>query len=93
MMQKAINVKVKMDLRSSIVVRDFNIHYPKSYYFFNFASIALKVLIQEIIVKKFYLKKFKSKKIKLANINTIILSWTNMIESLKQNKKNKKDKK
>ena len=39
MVQQAINAKAKADLRSSIMIQDLDIHYPKGHWPFNATSI------------------------------------------------------
>lgn len=90
-MQKTVNVETKVDLRFSIMIRDFNIYYPRNYRSSNFTSTALKVLIQETIAKKSYLIESSPKKIKLVDEKGPASLQTHMAKSLEQRKKNRKD--
>ena len=62
MVQKAINVKAKAGLRSSIMVRDSGIHCPKGHRPSN--SIALKVQTQGSTAKDSHQEKPKVKEVK-----------------------------
>ena len=83
MVQRAINKKAKVGLKSSIMVQNLNVYYPKNYYFFN--NIVLKIEIKGTTVKNLCLKKSKIKETKLAHIK--------VARSLEQEDKKKKIKK
>lgn len=93
MVQKAVNREIKTGLRSSITIRDLDIHCFKGYRSSNSAFIVLKVLTQGTTAKKSCSKESRPKKTKSTNRNAIILPRTNVVKSLKQNKKDKKYKK
>ena len=77
--QRAVNAKAKAGLRSNTIIRDSDIHCPKSYH--PSKNTAVKVQTQGTIVKDSYPKKTKTKDPKP------ILSYINMIEPLEQEKK------
>ena len=67
-MQKAINVEIKMSLKSSAMVRDLDAHCPKGHCF-SYITLA-KVQIQGFKIKKSKLEEYKSKKSKPAKDKT-----------------------
>lgn len=62
MVQKTVNTKVKIGLRSNIMVWDSDICYFRSHYLFN--NIILKIQTKRTIIKDSRFKEIKAKKIK-----------------------------
>ena len=81
-MQKAINVEAKMSLKSSIIVQDLDICYPRSYIFFNAISTTSKVKTQGITTKESHTEKNKAKKTKPADSKISTLPYSNEIVKL-----------
>ena len=50
--QKTINIKAKVRLKSSIIIQNLDFCYPKSHYPFNTISTTSKVQTKEITIKK-----------------------------------------
>lgn len=84
MVQRAVNVKAKAGLISNIIVYVSDIYCPRSHCFSN--NITSKVQTQKTTIKDSRLKKITAKNSEPA------LPYTNMAESLKQSRKNKKKK-
>ena len=77
MMQKAVNAEAKIDLNSSIMVRDLDICCPRSYHPSHTTSTNSKVQTLEIITKEFYTKETSIKEIKSANSKIPVLPYSN----------------
>ena len=80
--QRVVNMEAKVGLKSSTMVWDSNIRYPRGHRLSN--STALKVQTQEITAKDFS----RPKKPKFKDIKAI---RANAAEPLEQDKKDKKD--
>ena len=79
MLQRVINAKIKAGLKSSIMIQDSDICYPRGHCFLN--NTAAKVQTQKTTVKDPQSKKVKTKDPKS------ILSCTTTAESFKHEKK------
>ena len=64
MIQRAVNVKAKVSLRSSTIVQDLDAHYPRSYR--SFYTTLVKIQTQRFNFKKSKSKESRPKKSKLA---------------------------
>lgn len=74
MIQKAVNIKAKANLRSNIIVQNLDICYSRDHCLSN--NTTLKVKTKETNIKEFCSKNAKTKDPKLA------LLYTNMAELL-----------
>ena len=88
MVERAVNAKAKMGLRSNTMVRDSDIHCPKGYHPSN--STGLKVQTKGIIVKESKPKKSKLKESKLAKGKNPALPRSKSIKPGKISRTNKK---
>ena len=70
-----VNAKIKVSLKSSIMVRNTDFHYPRGYC--PSQNTSTKVQTQSLITKESKLEKSKSKDSKLANRKTFALPYTN----------------
>ena len=75
MVQRAVNVKTKAGLRSSIMVRNINSHYSRDYH--SSQNTSIKIQTQNLTIKESKPKKSRPKEIKLANSRSFILSHSN----------------
>lgn len=73
--QRAVNIKAKPSLKSSIIVREANSYYPRGYC--SSHNIFIKLQNQISTTKKSKPKKYKLKLSKFANKSFSILSYTN----------------
>ena len=85
-MQRAVNAEAKADLRSSIIVQDSELYYPKDHHSLN--STTLKVQTQKITAKNSHPEELKLKKIK-----SILFSAAEANKPFEQARKEKKKKK
>lgn len=77
-MQKTVNVKIKISLKSSAIIQDLDVHYFKDYCFSYI--IFSKVQTQGFNTKESKLKKSKPKDLKLVNRNISTLLHLNSTE-------------
>ena len=91
MVQKTINAKVKAGLKSSAIVQDSDIRCPRDHHLSN--STASKVQTKQTTVKESRSKEFRLKEAKSVKEKTSALLQTNVAESSKQGKKDRKIKK
>ena len=90
-MQRAVNAEAKTGLRSSAIVQNSDICFPRGYRPSN--NTALKVQTEETSAKEPRLKKSRPKEAKPGEEKASTLPWANAAESSEQSKRNKKDKK
>ena len=90
MIQKTVNAKAKVSLKSSIKVWDLDICWSRGHRSFNSISTSSKVLTQKTIIMKSRFKEFRPKKANLAKKKASVAPQTNVAKFSKHGKKNKK---
>ena len=85
-MQKAVNAKAKLGLKSSAIVQDLDARCPKGYR--SSYNTSSKVQTQDLTTKESKLKEFKPQESKLANGRSSISFCTNKL--FQPNYKNKR---
>ena len=86
-MQKTVNIKIKANLRSNIMIWNIDFHYSRDYYLSY--NTFIKMQTQDLIMKKFKPKKFKHKDSNLIKKKTLILIYIKKPRKISYQNKNK----
>ena len=84
-MQKMVNIKIKIYLKSNIMVWNTDFYYSKNHYLSY--NIFAKILIQDLTIQKSKFEEFISKKLKLVNKKPALFCTNEPKKTFYQNKK------